>query len=303
MFGFKWTQMSSFLMLLHLTAINGRYSAFIVRDGDDVTLPCENVTHNQNECENTNWLFSGAGNTPSVELVNLGRIVENAISEGLSVTADCSLVIKNVTREDVGRYSCRQFRSGQQHGEDAHVYLSVVTMEEDKDNDNVKLSCSVSTYGWCTQRMNWLFNSNNIRDVKTSQSYCTSSLTFMNSPDTDTSSYGLSVCQTVDIFTGKVKQFTFSRQSGEAATTMGTIENGTKATAADDTRSPQDWWRYTIVCVCLAALIITVVAVNIWTKTKGNKTQMDENQVHNIENDSTVIYENLGDLDASVRLH
>ncbi|XP_078030143.1 uncharacterized protein LOC144466549 isoform X2 [Epinephelus lanceolatus] len=301
MSGFRWTQMSSFLMLLHLTAINGQYSAFIVRDGDDVTLPCENVTHNQNECENTNWLFSGAGNTPSVELVNLGRIVENAKSERLSVTADCSLVIKKVTHEDVGRYSCRQFRSGRQHGEDAQVYLSVVTMEEDKDNDNVTLSCSVSTYGWCTQRMNWLFNSNDIRDVKTSQSYCASSLTFMNSPDTDTSSYGLFVCETVDIFTGRVKQFTFSRQSsGEAATTMGTIENGTKA---DDTRSPQDWWRYTIVCVCLAALIITVVAVNIRTKTKGNKTQMGENQVHNIENDGTVIYENLGDLDASVRLH
>ncbi|KAL7388342.1 hypothetical protein ABVT39_012046 [Epinephelus coioides] len=84
---------------------------------------------------------------------------------------------------------------------------------------------------------------------------------------------------------------------------MGMIENGTKAIAADDTRSPQDWWRYTIVCVYLAALIITVVAVNIWTKNKGNKTQMGENQVHNIKNGGTVTYENLGDLDASVRLH
>ncbi|XP_042359089.1 uncharacterized protein LOC121955281 isoform X2 [Plectropomus leopardus] len=279
MSGFRWIQMLSTLLLL--TAINGQYLAFVVRDEDDVTLPCENMTQNQNECENVNWLFSGAGNTPSVELVQLGRIGETSKSDRLSVTEKCSLGIKNITGEDVGRYSCRQ------HGEDAHVYLSVVNMEESKSNDKVTLSCSVSTYGWCTQRLQWLFSSKDIRDVKTSQSYCSASLTFIASHDNDTSSYGSFTCQATDIFTGKVKQFTFSDQSS----------------GEDATSSPQDWWRFIIVSVGIAGLVITVLTVRIWTNIKENKTQMDAKMVRNDEDNGRVIYENLGDLYASVRLH
>uniref|UniRef100_A0A3Q0RLY0 Immunoglobulin V-set domain-containing protein n=1 Tax=Amphilophus citrinellus TaxID=61819 RepID=A0A3Q0RLY0_AMPCI len=49
---------------------------------------------------------------PFSELVTLGQIKETAKSDRLSVTADCSLIIKKVTDEDVGSYTCRQFRRG-----------------------------------------------------------------------------------------------------------------------------------------------------------------------------------------------
>ncbi|KAG7999686.1 hypothetical protein GBF38_000382, partial [Nibea albiflora] len=39
------------------------------------------------------------------------------------------------------------------------------------------------------------------------------------------------------------------------------------------------WWRFIIVSLGLAALIVIVVAVSMWTRTKGRKTQMDENVV------------------------
>lgn len=114
------------------SAVTGRYTSFVVRDGDGVTLPCENATYNQNGCKHTSWLFSGAGNTSPVELVTLGQVGERARakSDQLGVEENCALVLKKVKVEDVGRYSCRQVNeSRQQQGPDAHVYLSVIISE------------------------------------------------------------------------------------------------------------------------------------------------------------------------------
>lgn len=61
--------------------------------------------------------------------------------------------------------------------------------------------------------------------------------------------------------------------------------------------------RCIIVSVGLAALLISAVTVNMWTKTKGIKTQMEGNTVHNDEDDGAVNYENTADSSASVRLH
>lgn len=85
----------------------------------------------QDQCDRT-WIFSGSGNTAAVTLFEYGKIKEESKlkSDRLSVTENCSLVIKKVTDEDVGRYSCRQFdKSGRQQGEDSEVDVSVVTSE------------------------------------------------------------------------------------------------------------------------------------------------------------------------------
>ena len=105
--------------------MTGQFSSVIVRDGDDVTLPCESVTANQDKCDNINWLFSSSGNP--VDLVKHGQIHENTKvkSDRLSVTANCSLVIKKITQEDADIYYCRQHRSGP----DSQLYLSVINSE------------------------------------------------------------------------------------------------------------------------------------------------------------------------------
>uniref|UniRef100_A0A669BBD9 Immunoglobulin V-set domain-containing protein n=1 Tax=Oreochromis niloticus TaxID=8128 RepID=A0A669BBD9_ORENI len=71
-----------------------------------------------------------------LELITLGQIVEHAKtkSDRLSVTANCSLLIKNVTVEDVGLYYCQQYKLGETRAESTLVYqsfidLSVITCE------------------------------------------------------------------------------------------------------------------------------------------------------------------------------
>lgn len=105
--------------------MTGQLSFVIVRDGDDVTLPCESVTANQDKCDNTNWIYSSTGY--SVDLVKRGQIHENAKvkSDRLSVTANCSLVIKKITQEDDDIYYCQQHISGQE----SLVLLSVISSE------------------------------------------------------------------------------------------------------------------------------------------------------------------------------
>ncbi|KAM7395945.1 hypothetical protein PAMA_007290 [Pampus argenteus] len=128
---FIWITLPFLLIpVFQFTAVTGLNLLYItVRDGGEVTLSCEGVTTDQDECDRTTWLFNPSENTAAVELINLGKIGRKvgSKSDRLSVTATCSLVIKKVTVEDVGLYTCRQFISGKQQGPDSQVDLSVVT--------------------------------------------------------------------------------------------------------------------------------------------------------------------------------
>ncbi|XP_078030265.1 uncharacterized protein LOC144466590 [Epinephelus lanceolatus] len=307
---FRWIIMSLFLMLLFkFTAAIEKYSLV----GDEVTLSCENVTHDQDNCDSATWLFSDGGNTVKLfEHRKIHREAE-AKSDRLSVTANCSLVIKKVTREDVGRYSCRQFRSGRQVS-DSQVDLSVVDMTERQDTDRVIFFCSVWIYGHiCTHTVKWLYESNQ-NDLETSQSTCVASVTFTTSDYNQKLKYSaLLKCEVTDGHTKEVHQFTFSppQSSGEKpghnAATAATISTESPSTTGNKWTSvkrstSEGWWRFIVVSVGLAALIISVVTVNIWTRTKGNKTQMDENMEHieEDEDEGTVNYENVRDPSASV---
>ncbi|XP_067428223.1 uncharacterized protein [Thunnus thynnus] len=310
-------------------------------------MSCANVMTNQDKCGRTSWLF--VSKNKAVELINLGQIGENAKdkSDRLSVTVDCSLVINKISREDVGYYTCRQLKSGQQEVQDSRVYLSVVTMTEHKSTDMVMLSCSVSTRGPCTQTVKWVYEGNdqdvNTQHVMKSQSTCSAALMFATSHLPEKYSE-LFKCNVTETYTGRVQLFTLSSQSsGEdptrAATTKSTPIKSTKTTKLPTTTSTpttksttatmgkstkammnqtaptptiidtatkqQVLLRFIIVSVGLTALIIIIVSVNIWTRIKVNKTQMDDNAVHNDEDEDegTVNYENVGEPSATVRLH
>ncbi|KAJ4920749.1 hypothetical protein JOQ06_027764 [Pogonophryne albipinna] len=103
--------------------------SFTVRAGYEVTLPCDNVVHDQDKCESSLWFFSDSGSSAGVTLFEDGRIHKEAKakSDRLRVTEKCSLVIKKVTEEDAGLYSCIQIRSGEEQGSGSQVFLSVVT--------------------------------------------------------------------------------------------------------------------------------------------------------------------------------
>ncbi|KAI9528369.1 hypothetical protein NQZ68_022061 [Dissostichus eleginoides] len=212
---FRRIMMSSFLMLLlHFPAAAGQLPFFTVRAGDEVTLPSDNVIHDQDECENTTWSYIYSTLTPNVPLFEDGQIHSEAKakSDRLRVTENCSLVIKNVTEEDAGLYTCRQFRTGEQQGE-------------------------ATTTG-----------------------------------------------------TPPIHEWT--------------SENNNNKETGQDRKHPEGpalWW-VLMVSVGLAALIISVVTVHIWTRTKGGKKRMRKNleQKDEDEDEDEVNYEMDGGPSASV---
>ncbi|XP_050927633.1 uncharacterized protein LOC108887506 isoform X9 [Lates calcarifer] len=275
---FRWIQMSLLMiLLLQFTATaTGQYSSITVRDEDEATLSCENVRDDQDQCDRTTWIFSGSGSRSSVPLFDHGKIHRAAKSKSdrLSLTENCSLVIKKVTDEDVGRYICRQFyRSGRQQDPDVHVVLSVVTMTDRVDIDQVTLYCSVWTYDHCRHTVKWLYEGKDVatddKGLRTSSSSCRASVTFLTSHYIYKSTSKLFSCEVTDGYNGQ--QFTFSLQSspeksGDDSTTTTTIKTA-------------DWlWLYITVAVVLTLLIALVMAVGIKRhRAKGNKTQTDDN--------------------------
>ncbi|KAL1279413.1 hypothetical protein QQF64_026086, partial [Cirrhinus molitorella] len=95
-----------------------------ISSGENVRLPCNNALH---DCKSTTWSYNNRFNHSSaVELIKSGIKKKNTEShERLSLGSDCSLNIKNITKDDYGHYTCLQYLNGQQ-GDDARVYLHVL---------------------------------------------------------------------------------------------------------------------------------------------------------------------------------
>ncbi|XP_039537963.1 tyrosine-protein phosphatase non-receptor type substrate 1-like [Pimephales promelas] len=96
-----------------------------ISSGVDVRLPCNNAL---SDCKSTTWnYYNKFRHSSAVELI-AGGIKKNDTErhERLSLESDCSLNIKNVTEEDCGSYSCRQYVNGTQQGSDTRVYLHVL---------------------------------------------------------------------------------------------------------------------------------------------------------------------------------
>ncbi|XP_025754372.1 uncharacterized protein LOC102080548 isoform X2 [Oreochromis niloticus] len=292
----RWIKMFvSFILMLQFTGAHSRdlLLSFTVRDGDKVTLPCENVINNHHNCDTTTWIFTDSRGTAAVELVNHGQIKESDKSDRLSVTAECSLVIKKVTAEDVGRYTCRQFigNPGRQQGPDAVVYLSVVHMTEQKNADEVTLSCSVSIYERCKYKVKWIHNSEALNrdysNLKSSESPCSATVTFLKLAYTHISTYDFNCSVTTE--DNKEQLFTFSTQSSGKETVTAKSSTITSPTTTSPTTTSTTTlytpsipgadpvWPYILVVVILVALLIVAVKL-IWLKRlKGNKIQANGN--------------------------
>nr|XP_046228771.1 uncharacterized protein LOC124050350 [Scatophagus argus] len=243
----------------------------------------------QDECDSTTWVFSGLRqNTAAEELVKLGQIGEQARtkSDRLSVTKNCSLVIKKVSAEDAGRYTCRQYKSGHQQGPDSQVHLSVVTMTEREDADEVTLSCSVVT---CSHTIEWLrvlhgAQQTHSQDVKTSQFHCSATVTFLQLELK--SNYRESFkCKLKNVHSGEVQLFAFSSQSSAGdPTKTPAAESTTKASQTvksteHEARTDCSVLDYMMLVLRVAELLLITLIAVLLIRAAGKQRPPDDNTV------------------------
>ncbi|XP_039455397.1 uncharacterized protein LOC120433339 isoform X4 [Oreochromis aureus] len=286
---FRWIQM--FLCLMIQIAVSVNETSMFMKVGDDVTLLCVNVIDEQNNCDGTTWTFTSRHKPTTVELITLGQIGEEAKtkSDRLSVTANCSLLIKKFTVEDVGFYYCQQYKveetpSNHTLVHQSQVHLSVITLTEHKDTDKVTLSCSVVTYAECHHTVKWLLKGQAVdkenKETVTSQTDCSTTVSILKYEYLYSSRHKILKCEVTDTKTGKVQLFTFSHQtSGEETddTTAKTVENeSTTPNNKSSANSQHGVLWFIIPAVGLVSLLIVVVFFIRGKRTRGNKTQMDE---------------------------
>ncbi|XP_073702534.1 uncharacterized protein [Garra rufa] len=113
-----------------------------------VHLPCNNGLL---DCKSTTWIYNRFIDLSAVELIAGG--MKKKDTERLSLWSDCSLNIKNITKEDYGLYTCRQYVNDKLQGTDAGVYLHVLhvspsssSQTEISPGSSVTLSCQLDSY-------------------------------------------------------------------------------------------------------------------------------------------------------------
>uniref|UniRef100_A0A672TCV8 Immunoglobulin domain-containing protein n=1 Tax=Sinocyclocheilus grahami TaxID=75366 RepID=A0A672TCV8_SINGR len=106
-----------------LTGSSGVDDAHVfISSGEDVRLSCNNALH---DCKSTAWNYNSY--SAAVELIYLGiKKKDTERHERLSLGSDCSLNIRNISKEYYGFYTCRQYVNREQQGPDARVDLHVL---------------------------------------------------------------------------------------------------------------------------------------------------------------------------------
>nr|XP_040016947.1 uncharacterized protein LOC120808254 isoform X9 [Gasterosteus aculeatus aculeatus] len=309
------TQRTLCVMLLLLqAAVRGQtppVPRFLVRAGDDVTLPS-----NQDRCNGSTWLHSRSD--PAVELVTLGKIKNNALipeakTNRLSLTANCSLVIRNVSGEGVGRYTNRHYDEGGKHqGPDGVVSLYVFTMEEKDYGGLVVFSCFVLRFSECEHTVEWLYDGKQT-DVMMSHAACEATVTF-KAPLHQKSKYYKSLrCEVRDNQSGKTLLFEACSQfsseqtggpSGEGNITPPAppVSSGSKGgggpsregnitppappggpsgedniTPPAQSDSSSVWWPWLVIPLVGLLVLFIILVVFIRWRNQGKRTQTDEN--------------------------
>ncbi|XP_036066492.1 obscurin-like [Oryzias melastigma] len=120
------------------------------RVGEDVLLPF-NVDGSSNQCSDVMWLY----NRPKsnfTEQLNRGNQIKkpSARASRLSVSSNCSLLIRNINDEDAGRYVQRV------GGKDTLKHLHILNISSSPSDvyERVNLTCSLRSYddpGVCKQ--------------------------------------------------------------------------------------------------------------------------------------------------------
>ncbi|XP_011491944.1 vascular endothelial growth factor receptor 1-like isoform X1 [Oryzias latipes] len=125
-----------------LTDISGQTKHLYHRVGDDVLLPCR-TTSSSSSCSDVTWLYQKDPNTAFREEVHNGSVVQTSARVG----SDCSLLIRNITNEDAGRFLCRLGNKNK-----FEAYLNILSISKDpadvppRGSGSVTFQCSLSRF-------------------------------------------------------------------------------------------------------------------------------------------------------------
>ncbi|XP_058625520.1 uncharacterized protein LOC131536537 isoform X1 [Onychostoma macrolepis] len=118
-----------------------------ISSGQNVRLSCNNALH---DCKSTYWIYNRFSHSAAVELINSGiKKKDTERHERLSLGSDCSLNINNITEEDYGLYTCRQYVNKQQQGTDARVFLHVLHVSSSSSSSQTEISAGRSVTLFC----------------------------------------------------------------------------------------------------------------------------------------------------------
>ncbi|XP_029966855.1 uncharacterized protein LOC115402437 isoform X7 [Salarias fasciatus] len=325
-----------FLLMLHVTV-----AAVVQRAGEDVTLTCEHELEGQRDCNGTIWNY-GHGRAASFDLVEIGKIENNGEieSERLRVTANCSLIIKKVTVQDVGHYYCEQYKSDDSknhilvHWSVVHLSVATIVTEQEVDDEETLKCFVMSSEENCEQEVKWMIKDQDIDEensqIKTEKNECSATVTLKKSHYLHPQTHFLS-CEVTD-WTGEKLRFS-PRPSGDTKSTVKpeTLSKSTTTGTSGASADPQGLSRNLAVSLGLAALVLCVVTVNMWARIKEQQIQKDGTTAYKAEfyfippdhqkneaetsgncrrslsqdeeDEAAATYENLGEPSASVRLH
>ncbi|XP_051264330.1 uncharacterized protein LOC127367997 isoform X2 [Dicentrarchus labrax] len=180
------------------------------------------------------------------------------------------------------------------------LMLLHLKVTEHKDNDEVLLSCSVSTFGSCRHTVDWLYEGKRVaednKDIKISHSDCSATVTFLTSYLKHQASdyHKLFKCEAHDHYTGKVQLFTFSPQSSgedpttsvltEEPTTTSTTPSTTTSTTTSTTqeaRTDCSVLNYIMLVMRVAELLLITVITVLLIRARGNQRPPDDSTVLN----------------------
>uniref|UniRef100_A0A8C1UCH6 Ig-like domain-containing protein n=1 Tax=Cyprinus carpio TaxID=7962 RepID=A0A8C1UCH6_CYPCA len=132
-----------------VSGLSGVDETVFISSGENVRLPCNNALP---DCKSTTWNYNRFSHSSAVELIAGGIKKNNTEShKRLSLGSDCSLNIKNITKEDYGSYICQQWTvNGQKLRTDARAYLHVLHVSSSSSSSSqTEFSAGLSVTLFC----------------------------------------------------------------------------------------------------------------------------------------------------------
>ncbi|XP_024147200.1 uncharacterized protein LOC112158193 [Oryzias melastigma] len=128
------------LLLLQFEGTSGKTINLYARAGDQVLLP-RNASSSSHSCSKVDWLHRKE-KIASEKVVMGGIVVQSSAGASrLSVSSDCSLLIRNIMDEDAGLYVFIESDIS------SFVYLNILSISPSPPDvhGNIKLQCSLSS--------------------------------------------------------------------------------------------------------------------------------------------------------------